>query len=265
MIYEGQMPVFESPDGVPIAYDDAGPREGRAMLLVHGFASNRHEGWKRTGWYAAIERRGQRVVALDLRGHGESGKPHEPQAYGRERLVGDVLALIDHLDLEAVDLFGYSMGARAALGVAVAAPQKVANLILGGVGGRALEPSAGMGGAMAAALEAEDAEAIDQPLLKSFRQFADEQGEDRLALAAFTRAPAEPLDADSLLALSMPTLVVAGAHDGLAGDPQGLADHIRGAKAVSVGGCDHFSAIPHALLKATVFDFLDGYLDDPFG
>ena len=63
----------------------------------------------------------------------------------------------------------------------------------------------------------------------------------------------------------MPTLVVAGSRDALAGDPKGLADHIRGAKAVSVQGCDHFNAIPHALLKATVFDFLDGYLDDPFG
>ena len=54
------MASFTSHDGVEIAYDDAGPREGRAALLVHGFASNRHEAWKRTGWYAAFERRGLR-------------------------------------------------------------------------------------------------------------------------------------------------------------------------------------------------------------
>jgi pimeloyl-ACP methyl ester carboxylesterase len=102
-------------------------------------------------------------------------------------------------------------------------------------------------------------------MLQSFRQFADEQGEDRLALAAVSRAESVTLTPDDLFRINVPTLVVAGSRDALAGDPKGLADHIRGAKAVSVQGCDHFNAIPHALLKATVFDFLDGYLDDPFG
>ncbi len=61
----------------------------------------------------------------------------------------------------------------------------------------------------------------------------------------------------------MPVLVAAGSGDALTGDPQGLADHIPGAHAVTLPGCDHFNAIPHALLKAAVFDFLDGYLDYP--
>ena len=56
---------------------------------------------------------------------------------------------------------------------------------------------------------------------------------------------------------------MAGSRDDLAGDPHGLSDLIAGGKAVSLAGCDHFNAIPHGLLKATVFDFLDGYLDDP--
>ncbi|MCE3290941.1 MAG: alpha/beta hydrolase, partial [Caulobacter sp.] len=104
-----------------------------------------------------------------------------------------------------------------------------------------------------------------EPMLQSFRHFADEQGEDRLALAAASRAEGLTLTTDELFVVRAPTLVVAGSRDQLAGDPQGLADHIRGAKAVTIQGCDHFNAIPHALLKATVFDFLDGYLDDPFG
>ncbi|MGE5501026.1 MAG: alpha/beta fold hydrolase [Ignavibacteriales bacterium] len=182
------MASFTASDGVEIAFDDLGPREGRAALLIHGFASNRNEAWKRTGWYAAFERRGQRVVALDLRGHGESGKPHDPAAYGRGRLVADVIELMDALTLKDVDLFGYSMGARVALKLALEHPERVWNLILGGVGARVFEPSRG-GDFMAAAMEAEDPDAIAEPLLKSFRQFADEQGEDRLALAACTRAP----------------------------------------------------------------------------
>ena len=256
------MASFTSHDGVEIAYDDLGPREGRAALLLHGFASNRGEAWKRTGWYPAFQRREQRLVAMDLRGHGESGKPHDPAAYDPEKLVGDVIGLMDHLGLEQVDLFGYSMGARLALAVAKAAPERIAHLILGGVGDRALQPSSG-GDLMAQAMETDDPDAITVPILRSFRQFADEQGEDRLALAAMVRRKSAPLTADDLSALRMPVLVAAGSGDMLAGDPQALAARINGAHAVTLPGCDHFNAIPHALLKAAVFDFLDGWLE-PF-
>jgi pimeloyl-ACP methyl ester carboxylesterase len=234
------------------------------MLLIHGFSSNREEAWKRTGWFAALERRGQRVIALDLRGHGQSDKPHDPGQYARGRMLADSIELLDHVGVGQADVFGYSMGARLALSLALSAPDRVDHLILGGVGDRLLAPSP-RDDSMAEAMEAADPETITEPMLRSFRHFADEQGEDRLALAAFTRAPSPPYAADDLFAISNPTLVTAGARDNLAGDPQGLADAIRGAKAVTLQGCDHFNAIPHALLKACVFDFLDGYLDDPFG
>ena len=48
----------------------------------------------------------------------------------------------------------------------------------------------------------------------------------------------------------------------IAGDPQILADAIPGAKCISLPACDHFSAIPHALFKAAVFDFFEGWLDE---
>lgn len=258
------MAEFAASDGVTLSYDDAGVPDGRPVLLIHGFSSNRDEGWKRTGWYAAFERRGQRVIAPDMRGHGQSGKPHDPAAYNHQRLLDDLIALLDHLSVERADVLGYSMGARLALRLALQAPGRINHLVVGGVGGRQLEDGP-RDDSMAAAMEAADADSIQDPMLRSFRQFADEQGEDRLALAALTRAVSWRPTADDLFAISAPTLVVAGARDALAGDPQLLADHIRGARAVTLQGCDHFNAIPHAMLKATVFDFLDGYLDDPFG
>ncbi|MES2033035.1 MAG: alpha/beta fold hydrolase [Pseudomonadota bacterium] len=255
------MPTWTAPDGVAIAYDDTGPAGAAPMLLIHGFSSNRQEAWKRTGWYAAFAQRGQRIVALDLRGHGESGKPHDPAAYARNTLLGDITGLLDHLGVEWANVLGYSMGARLALQLALDAPERVGYLILGGVGGRLFDPPV-PGDPMAVAMEAASPETISEPLLKSFRQFADEQGEDRLALAAFTRAPGRAFDRDGLLAIGAPTLVAAGSRDDLAGDPHALAGAIRGAKAISLAGCDHFNAIPHGLLKAAVFDFLDGYLDE---
>ena len=259
------MASFTS-DGVQIAYDDiAPPGAERTIVLIHGFASNRNEGWKRTGWYTAFERRRFRVIALDQRGHGESAKLYEPQDYERERLAADVLTLMDHVGVDRCDMFGYSMGTRTALEAAIASPDRISNLILGGVGGKLLEPHPhAHSDAMAEAMEAEQTENIKEPMLRSFRQFADEQGEDRKALAAVTRVKNMPLNREAMAELPMPVLVVAGQGDTGAGDPEDLARVFPHGHGVTVSGCDHFSAIPHALTKAAVFDFLDGMMDDDF-
>ena len=110
------------------------------------------------------------------------------------------------------------------------------------------------------AMEAADIESIKEPMLKSFRQFADEQGEDRLALAALTRARDGEFTREQLSTVEVPTLVIAGAYDELAGNAENLAKAFPDGRAVTIPGCDHFSAIPHVLYKATVFDFLDGTL-----
>ena len=50
-------------------------------------SASRSANWRRTGWYGAFERRGMRVIALDQRGHGESEKLYDPQAYARDKLT----------------------------------------------------------------------------------------------------------------------------------------------------------------------------------
>lgn len=252
---------FTADDGVELAYVDVNPGAGRTAVLVHGFASNRQEMWGRTGWIGALERKGYCVVAPDLRGHGESAKPHDPALYGRARLAADVIGLIEALGLGRVVLMGYSLGAQVALEVALARPEVVSDLVLGGVGGRLLQARDVGGASMAEAMEASDPETIGEPLLRSFRHFADEQGEDRLALAACVRGRSEPFDAARVSAVQAPTLVVAGARDQLAGAADALAEAIPGARAVTLPACDHFSAIPHALYKASVFDWLEGWLE----
>ena len=259
------MATFNS-GGLALAYYDIQPAGGAAgtVLMVHGFATSRAENWRRLGWYGAFERKNYRLVALDLRGHGESEKPHDPAAYGRDALVGDIAGLMEHLALGRVDLMGYSMGARLSLQTALAHPDRIANLVVGGVGGRMLQPPPTPSpGAMtmAEAMRAENPDTITEKTLKGFRLFADQQGEDRLALAAFSQGRGEAFDAGDLAAIAAPTLVVAGSRDEMAGDPQALADAIPGAKSVTLPACDHFSAIPHALFKAAVFDFLEGWLE----
>ncbi len=247
--------------GLNLGYDDVAGGGGQTVILVHGFATSAEENWRRLGWYGAFERRGARVAALDLRGHGRSDKPHDAAAYDADVMAADLVALMDHLGIGRADVMGYSLGARLAARVAASNPGRVSNLVLGGVGERLLRPRETEPGAMtmSEAMRRADPSAITDPTLRGFRQFADGQGEDRLALAACSEGLGSTADRLDLGAIRAPTLIVAGARDELAGSPDGLAAAIQNAKAVTLPGCDHFSAIPHALFKAAVFDFLDGW------
>jgi pimeloyl-ACP methyl ester carboxylesterase len=251
------MAQFEH-DRLALAYDDIG--DGEPIVLIHGFASNRTENWRRVGWYGAIERKRMRLLALDVRGHGESAKPHDAALYKSTALAGDVIALMDHAGITRAHVMGYSMGARIALATALSHPDRVDRLVIGGIGGKLFDPPRD-GHPLADAMSAENLDTISEPLLKSFRHFADEQGEDRKALAACAKGLDFRFTPDGVSAIRAPTLVVAGARDTLAGSPDDLAHAIPGARAITLPGCDHFSAIPHALFKANVFDFLDGTLE----
>ena len=106
----------------------------------------------------------------------------------------------------------------------------------------------------------DDPATITDRILRGFRQFAELEGADRLALAACSEGGGGG-SGGRLMDLVVPVLVVAGALDEIAGSPEALAAAIPGARAVSLPGCDHFSAVPHALFKAAVFDFLEGWLE----
>ena len=74
------------------------------------------------------------MVALDCRGHGESGKPHDLAAYGNS-MGDDVIRLMDHVGIEKAELFGYSMGGAISMGLMVRYPERFSRVVLGGVGG----------------------------------------------------------------------------------------------------------------------------------
>lgn len=97
---------------------------GTPLVLVHGFGGDLNN-WLFNHPALAVDRR---VIALDLPGHGESGK--HLQTGEADELSGAVLALLDHLKLSRVHLAGHSMGGLVALSIARQAPERVASLVL---------------------------------------------------------------------------------------------------------------------------------------
>jgi pimeloyl-ACP methyl ester carboxylesterase len=98
---------FFNSDGVQIRYVDQG--QGSAVVLVHGYTGNLERHWLAPGIFADLVK-DHRVIALDCRGHGKSGKPADPKSYGAE-MGQDIVRLLDHLKIRRAHLVGYSMGA----------------------------------------------------------------------------------------------------------------------------------------------------------
>jgi pimeloyl-ACP methyl ester carboxylesterase len=121
--------VFDS-KGVKIHYLTEG--QGEPVLLVHGLLSSASLNWELPGTVRTLSS-SYRVIALDCRGHGESGKPTEESQYGTE-MVEDLTRLLDHLNIEKAHLVGYSMGGMISMKFLVLHPQRVRSLVLGGMG-----------------------------------------------------------------------------------------------------------------------------------
>lgn len=81
---------------------------GSPVILIHGFCANSDLNWRYPGVIKALAGKHQ-VIAMDTRGHGLSGKPHEAAAYGAE-MAEDVVRLMDHLGIAKAHVAGYSMG-----------------------------------------------------------------------------------------------------------------------------------------------------------
>ena len=99
-------------------------------MLQHGFTDSL-ETWYELGYVEALKPQ-HRLILIDARGHGASDKPHESDAYDRERNVADITAVLDDLEIPRARYFGYSMGARIGFAIARYAPDRFDSLILGG-------------------------------------------------------------------------------------------------------------------------------------
>jgi len=122
--YSGEIneTTISAVDGVTIAYDVQGSGN-TALVFIHGWCSNR------TFWREQLDvfANDYRVVAIDLPGHGSSGRTREKWSLSSSSV--DVITVVESLDLERIVLIGHSMGGLVCLKAAQRLPERVIGVI----------------------------------------------------------------------------------------------------------------------------------------
>lgn len=201
--------------GVTIHYEVVG--QGPLLILQHGrLGSGRF--WFDAGYVDALAPH-RRLVAIDARGHGRSGKPHDPAAYRPEDMAGDVVAVLDALGIDEADLLGYSMGGRIGFATLAHHPERINALVAGGAGpyGPArtaeaeLRVAATLSGGMGAYLD-EMERMLGRTMLPADREARMANDPDALAALATATAAWTPVVAE-LNASGRPICLFGGTND----------------------------------------------------
>ena len=121
---EPRFKTIELATGVRLHYAEDGPDTSEPIIMLHGLSDS----WFSFSGVLPLLADNQRVYALDLRGHGESGRP--ATGYHPRDMAADVIAFMDAKQIKRATIIGHSMGSFVAQYVATAAPQRVARLVL---------------------------------------------------------------------------------------------------------------------------------------
>ena len=241
---------FAAPDGQLLAWHEIG--EGRPVLLLHGLFSNADINWVRYGHAAALAAAGLRAIMLDHRAHGQSAKPHDVAAYPKDVLTTDALALAAHLELRDYDLVGYSLGARTAVRM-IARGARPRRLALAGMGLEGLLGTTGRADHFRDILTNLGLHERGSPKWMAEAFLKTTKG-DPQALLLLLDTWEHVTEAD-LAALTMPTLVVAGAEDLDNGSAPVLAERLPDGRYAEVPG-GHMSSVTKSELGLAIADFL---------
>lgn len=204
---------FARSDGAEIYYEVHG--DGNPVLFVHGSGGHHAAWWQQVPPLTAS---GYAVVTMDLRGFGRSTSVGEE--YDSLEFPGDILAVLDDAGIERAVLVGQSIGASAALKVAVANPTRVAGVVLAHSLGGIDNPE------LAELVKADRAEAEKLPVLDRLMSKQFQQGNPEMTflfrqMGTFNRAKMQDLrnltvggpTLETLASLDVPICLLAGEKD----------------------------------------------------
>jgi pimeloyl-ACP methyl ester carboxylesterase len=245
---------FPGRDGVPLVYRETG--QGRPLILIHGFTASGLL-MLQYGPAAALAGHGYRVIAPDLRGHGDSARPHDPAAYPPDVLADDGLALIDWLGLSpgSFDLAGYSLGGKVVLRL-LARGARPAHAVVAGQGLDALDAVSSRTGGHRQLLARMASGAPFEPGTPDAlaAQWITDRGGDPLAMSLVLDSFTQTTPA-ALRPVTVPTLVVVGDKDPRGDTAEDLAASLGNGHVARVPG-DHGGALLASELTAEILDFL---------
>ena len=256
---------FTTHDGLAIAYRVNG--HGRPVVLIHGYigtstAYATHYAYDGSGQLeatvgptveSALLDAGFQVVMYDLRGHGQSAKPHDPGCYSMDAHAADVQALADYLSLDRPAVVGYSLGSMIA-GRLLGMPW-VSAAALCGAGSRMVEGEEDLAGWADLARCFSEGCWGDYPDLEGYRSLAELFGADFIALGAVARG-VRGIPKAILSAATMPVLVLNGGADRGATDEYDLTPFVSGARRAVAGDGDHLTAPSDPLFHSELASFL---------
>ena len=119
--------LFAQSDGTQIAFDVTG--QGPTIIMLHGGGGSR-QNWHKVG-YVEGAKDSFRVIAMDIRGHGESDKPIDQVSYSTDKLVQDILAVADYCGAKTFILWGYSYGGNISRYLAAQSDRVAGSIIMG--------------------------------------------------------------------------------------------------------------------------------------
>jgi pimeloyl-ACP methyl ester carboxylesterase len=295
---------FTSFDGTKLAYFDEG--DGPAVVLLHGFGLDGMDNFGpfdrflpklerslalirermgaapplpelpaegKPGLAAHLRAAGARVIVPDMRGFGASDKPRDTQAYADSAMARDVIALVRHLGLDAVDILGFSMGSVAAAKLLALGAPRVRSAVLSGVAQYILEgefmelpkhypvpdglttPFTGRPHAEAQAKMLDAlANNTEKPASLSAILLRAAGGDPKILAAVVRGAVGEPVPVEPLRQVKVPVLVLNGKADLANQSVARLLEVIPNARAACCDG-DHHTSPWYPSFQRAVVDF----------
>lgn len=227
---------------------------GRSVVLLHGLFSSAEMNWVRFGHAQRLADAGFEAIMPDLRVHGQSEAPRDPEAYPPGVLVDDLNAVIAALGLTDFDLAGFSLGARTSA-EAVIEGLSPRRLVLGGMGVEGLTGWARRAAFFLDAIDRFDEIRHGDPAFVAV-SFMKTMKVDRVA-ARMLLGAVEDVDVAHLSRIAMPTALICGANDQDNGSAQALADLLPNGRYIEIPGT-HMSSVTEPAMGQAIVAFLAG-------
>lgn len=230
---------IESFDGTKLSVTLMG--EGRPVLLLHGLFSNAEVNWQRYGTARALVEAGFRLILPDLRAHGKSDAPLDPDRYPADVLAMDVEALVAALGLgDDLVLGGYSLGARTTARVLARSLVRPRAAILSGMGLTGLTGGEARGAFFIRMIEGRGTWVRGQPEFLAEAFMKANVAEPEAILPLLKAQVNTPVAA--LREIRCPTAIICGSEDQDNGSAANLAATLADARLIEVPG-NHMSAV----------------------